>query len=277
MARPQDQRSDDEHSQDQTDTDQTDFTSAEDPHRRGAAASHQRPTDAAASEEAQPEGGVAPADRLFDSDIPLKPRMRGWLHAGMVPLELAAGIVLIALAPSGTLRWASVIYAFTGLLLFAVSATYHLGRWSPKTALVLKRLDHTNIMLIIAGTYTPLTLALLDDPQRTILLTSVWVGALGGVAFRVFWTHAPRWLYTPLYCVLGLSALVFLGDFFAADLVAAILVCAGGAAYIIGAVFYGLKRPNISLQWFGFHELFHACTLVGFICHYIAIMFALLG
>ncbi|WP_229658827.1 PAQR family membrane homeostasis protein TrhA [Nesterenkonia cremea] len=202
--------------------------------------------------------------------------MRGWLHAGMVPLALAAGIVLIALAPSGTLRWASVIYAITGLLLFAVSATYHLGRWSPKAALVLKRLDHTNIMLIIAGTYTPLTLALLEDPQRTILLTGVWVGALGGVAFRVFWTHAPRWLYTPIYCVLGLSALVFLGDFFAADLVAAILVCTGGVAYITGAVFYGLKRPNISMQWFGFHELFHACTLVGFICHYIAIMFALL-
>lgn len=256
--------------------DQTDFTSAEDQYHRSAGATHERPQDAAVSETAQPAGGVAPADRLFDSDIPLKPRMRGWLHAGMVPLALAAGIVLIALAPSGTLRWASAIYAITGLLLFAVSATYHLGRWSPKAALVLKRLDHTNIMLIIAGTYTPLTLALLEDPQRTILLTGVWVGALGGVAFRVFWTHAPRWLYTPIYCVLGLSALVFLGDFFAADLVAAILVCTGGVAYITGAVFYGLKRPNISMQWFGFHELFHACTLVGFICHYIAIMFALL-
>ncbi|MDR5710810.1 PAQR family membrane homeostasis protein TrhA [Nesterenkonia flava] len=202
--------------------------------------------------------------------------MRGWLHAGMVPLSLIAGVVLVVLAPSGTLRVAATIYAITGLLLFAVSATYHLGRWSARTSRVLKRLDHTNIMLIIAGTYTPLTLGLLDDPQRTILLSGVWIGAIGGVAFRVFWTDAPRWLYTPIYCVLGLSALVFLGDFFAADLVAAILICVGGAAYITGAVFYGLKRPNISIQWFGFHELFHACTLVGFICHYIAIMFALL-
>lgn len=224
-----------------------------------------------------PTGDVAPADRLFDTDVPLKPRMRGWLHAGMVPLALAAGIVAVALAPTGTLRIAAAVYAVTGLLLFAVSATYHLGRWSPRTALLLKRLDHTNIMLIIAGTYTPLTLALLPDPKDIILLTAVWIGALGGVAFRLFWTSAPRWLYTPVYIVLGLAAVVFLGDFFAADLVAAILICAGGIAYIIGAVFYALKRPNISIQWFGFHELFHACTLVGFICHYIAIMFAFLG
>nr|WP_261624442.1 hemolysin III family protein [Nesterenkonia sp. GX14115] len=203
--------------------------------------------------------------------------MRGWLHAGMVPLALAAGIVLIALSPSGILTVASVVYAITGLLLFAVSATYHLGRWSARTALVLKRLDHTNIMLIIAGTYTPLTLALLPEPRDAILLAGVWAGALGGVAFRLFWTSAPRALYVPVYVLLGLAAVIFIGDFFAANTVSAILICAGGAAYITGAFFYGLKRPNISLTWFGFHELFHACTLVGFVCHYIAIMFALLG
>lgn len=223
-----------------------------------------------------PPEGTAPADRLFDTDVPLKPRMRGWLHAGMVPLALAAGIVVVVLSPTIELRIASAIYALTGLLLFAVSATYHLGRWSPATARVLKRLDHTNILLIIAGTYTPLTLALLDDPARTILLSGVWAGALGGVAFRLFWTDAPRWLYTVFYIVLGLAAVWFLGDFFAADIAAAVLVCAGGAAYITGAVFYALKRPNISLHWFGFHELFHACTLVGFICHYIAIIMGIL-
>lgn len=238
---------------------------------------YEPPPEAKGSGSEQPTGGTAPADRLFDSELPLKPRMRGWLHAVMVPLALVAGIVVIALAPTGTLQIASAIYAVTGLLLFAVSATYHLGRWSPKTAILLKRLDHTNIMLIIAGTYTPLTLALLPEPKDLILLTGVWAGALGGVAFRLFWTHAPRWLYTPVYVVLGLAAVVFIGDFFAADLPAAILICTGGLAYIIGAVFYGMKRPNISLQWFGFHELFHACTLVGFVCHYIAIMFALLG
>lgn len=219
---------------------------------------------------------VAPADQLLDSDVPLKPRMRGWLHAVMVPLALAAGVVVVILAPTTGLRAAAGIYAITGLLLFAVSATYHLGRWSERTARVLKRLDHTNILLIIAGTYTPLTLALLDDPQRTILLSAVWIGALGGVAFRLFWTDAPRWLYTVFYIVLGLAAVWFIGDFFSADVPAAVLICAGGAAYITGAVFYAIKRPNISMQWFGFHELFHACTLVGFICHYVAIVLAII-
>lgn len=225
----------------------------------------------------QPTGGTAPADRLFDTDVPLKPRMRGWLHAGMVPLALAAGIVVVVLAPTAALRVAASVYAVTGLLLFAVSATYHLGRWSARAARLLKRLDHTNILLIIAGTYTPLTVAMLPEPRDAILLSAVWFGALGGVAFRLFWTDAPRWLYTLFYIVLGLAAVVFLGDFFAANTAAAVLICVGGAAYITGAVFYAMKRPNISLQWFGFHELFHACTLVGFICHYIAIMLAMLG
>lgn len=225
----------------------------------------------------QPTGGTAGPNRLFDTTVALKPRMRGWLHAGMVPLALAAGIVVVALAPGTTLTLASAIYAITGLLLFAVSATYHLGTWAPRTARLLKRLDHTNILLIIAGTYTPVTLALLPEPKDVILLTSVWFGAIGGVAFRLLWTDAPRWLYTIFYIVLGLAAVVFIGDFFAASIPAAVLMCVGGIAYITGAVFYAMKRPNISLQWFGFHELFHACTLAGFVCHYIAIMFALLN
>ena len=182
----------------------------------------------------------------------------------------------MALAPTPGLAWASGVYALTGLMLFAVSATYHLVQWTPKVALVLKRLDHTNIMLVIAGTYTPLSIALLPPEKATLLLTGVWVGALAGVAFRVFWTSAPRWLYTPVYVLLGLAALLFIGDFFAANAAAAVLVCAGGACYITGAVFYALKRPNLHREWFGFHELFHAFTVAGFACHYIAIMLAVL-
>ncbi|WP_022873273.1 PAQR family membrane homeostasis protein TrhA [Nesterenkonia alba] len=225
----------------------------------------------------QPVTGVAPAERLADPDLPWKPKLRGWLHAGMVPAALIAGVVVILLAPTATLRVASAIYAVTGVLLFSVSAVYHLGRWSPARKMLLKRVDHTNIMLLIAGTYTPLTLALLPDPQATILLSGVWAGALGGVIFRLVWTTAPRWLSTLVYVVLGLSALVFIGDFFTADVLAAVLICAGGAAYVTGAVFYALKRPNVSVEWFGFHELFHACTLVGFGLHYAAIVLGLLA
>lgn len=206
-----------------------------------------------------------------------KPRLRGWIHAGMVPVALAAGIVLIALAPGTLGKVTTSIYALTGLLLFSVSAVYHRGNWSPKVRLVLKRLDHTNIMLIIAGSYTPLAAFLLPQDKATWLLAGVWAGALAGIAFRLFFTHAPRWLYVPVYILLGLASLIFIGDFFAASVPAAVLVCAGGAAYIAGAVFYALKRPNLHLEWFGFHELFHAFTVGGFVCHYIAIMFAVLG
>ncbi|WP_102161430.1 PAQR family membrane homeostasis protein TrhA [Zhihengliuella halotolerans] len=206
-----------------------------------------------------------------------KPRLRGWIHAAMVPIALAAGIVLIALAP-GTLGKATTsIYALTGLLLFSVSAVYHRGNWSPKVRLVLKRLDHTNIMLIIAGSYTPLAAFLLPQDKATWLLAGVWSGALAGIAFRLFFTHAPRWLYVPVYILLGLASLIFIGDFFAASVPAAVLVCVGGAAYIAGAIFYALKRPNLHLEWFGFHELFHAFTVGGFVCHYIAIMIAVVG
>ncbi|WBL18998.1 PAQR family membrane homeostasis protein TrhA [Citricoccus sp. NR2] len=217
-------------------------------------------------------------DRITDVTHPeFKPKMRGFIHLATAPLALAAGIVLVALAPTATLSWASAVYAVTGLLLFSVSATYHLVQWTPKVARTLKRLDHTNIMLVIAGTYTPLSLALLETREATILLTLVWIGAVAGVIFRLVWTDAPRWLYTPIYVALGLAAVLYLGEFFQANLVAAIMTCAGGACYIVGAVFYALKRPNISLEWFGFHELFHAFTVGGFVCHYIAIMFAVLS
>lgn len=215
--------------------------------------------------------------RITDSSHPeFKPKMRGWIHAVMAPLVLAASIVLIVLASTTSLTWACVVYSLTGLSLFTVSATYHLVQWKPSIALLLKRLDHTNIMLVIAGTYTPLSLALLSPRHATILLTLIWVGAIGGVAFRLLWTSAPRWLYTPLYVLLGLGALIFIAEFFTANTAAAVMMCVGGACYIIGATFYALKRPNIHVEWFGFHELFHAFTVGGFVCHYIAIMFAVL-
>ena len=109
-----------------------------------------------------------------------------------------------------------------------------------------------------------------------MLLTLVWVGAVAGVAFRVLWTDAPRWLYTPVYVVLGLAALLYLGDFFAADAAAGWLIVAGGVAYITGAVFYALQAPTIHREWFGFHELFHAFTVAGFVCHAVAIYRAVL-
>ncbi|MGL3806293.1 PAQR family membrane homeostasis protein TrhA [Paeniglutamicibacter sp. R2-26] len=225
----------------------------------------------------QPADTTSPASPLGPSAPEPKPLVRGWIHAVMAPLALAAGVVLVVLAPSGGGKTTSAVYALTGVMLFAVSATYHLGNWSPGVKRVLKRLDHTNIMLVIAGSYTPLAWALLPQTKATALLVAIWIGALAGVGFRVFWTDAPRWLYTPVYVLLGLASLLFIGDFFAANQAATVLLCAGGAFYIAGAVFYALKRPNFSERWFGFHELFHAFTVAGFTCHYIAITMAVLG
>jgi len=209
--------------------------------------------------------------------LDIKPRLRGWLHAGATPLVLAAGIVLVVLAPTTGTRIASAVYALTGILLFGISAVYHRGNWSPGVKTILKRLDHTNIMLVIAGSYTPLAWALLPRDKAVLLLILIWSGALAGIAFRLLWLHAPRWLYTPVYIALGCAALFYIPDFWSVNMPAAVLVIAGGAAYIAGAVIYAMKRPNPSIEWFGFHEIFHAFTLAGFSCHYIAIMMAVLS
>ncbi len=207
----------------------------------------------------------------------IKPKWRGWIHTVAAPFALAAGLALVILAPTPELKAASAVYAFTGVLLFGVSAVYHRGNWSPGVKIVLKRLDHTNIMLVIAGSYTPLAWALLDRPKAVVLLWIIWSGAILGVLFRLLWTHAPRWLYVPIYIALGCGSLFYLPDFFAASVASAVLICVGGALYIAGAVFYALKKPNFSFEHFGFHELFHAFTVFAFAAHFIAIAIAVLG
>jgi hemolysin III len=207
----------------------------------------------------------------------IKPKWRGWIHTVTAPLALAAGIILVFLAPTADRKITSAIYAATGVLLFGVSAVYHRGNWSPRVKITLKRLDHTNIMLVIAGSYTPLAWTLLERPQAVLLLWVIWSGAILGVLFRLLWTQAPRWLYVPIYIALGCGALFYLPQFFQASVPAAVLICLGGVLYITGAVFYALKKPNFSYHHFGFHELFHALTVVAFAAHFAAIALAVLS
>ena len=201
-----------------------------------------------------------------------KPTWRGWLHAGTAPLVLVAGIILVALAPGTSTKIVCAIYIVTGVLLFGTSALYHRGNWSPKAKATLKRLDHSNIMLVIAGSYTPLSFLMLPRPTATLLLWMIWIGAVAGVLFRVLWVGAPRWLYVPIYVLLGITALFFLPEFWAAGIVPTLLICLGGAMYIAGAVIYGIKKPNFSHHHFGFHELFHALTVAAFATHFIAVV-----
>ncbi|MBT2395840.1 hemolysin III family protein [Streptomyces sp. ISL-100] len=203
---------------------------------------------------------------------PVKPKLRGWLHAGMFPAVVVAGLVLITLADSTRARVACGIYILTACLLFGISAIYHRGTWGPRGEAILRRLDHANIFLIIAGTYTPLTVLLLPASTGRTLLWAVWAAALAGIAFRVFWVGAPRWLYTPCYIAMGWAAVFFLPDFMRAGGIAVlVLVIVGGLLYSAGGVIYGLKRPNPSPRWFGFHEVFHSLTLAAFIAHYVGI------
>lgn len=201
----------------------------------------------------------------------LKPSWRGWLHAAMTPLVLIAGIILVILAPGSGVKLACTIYVTTGVLLFGTSALYHRGNWQPRTRVILKRLDHSNIMLVIAGSYTPLSYLMLPRPTATLLLWMIWTGAIAGVLFRVIWVNAPRWLYVPIYVLLGVTALFFLPDFWDAGALATVLICVGGTLYIAGAVIYGIKKPNFSHLHFGFHELFHALTVAAFITHFAAV------
>ena len=225
------------------------------------------------------------SDRLDDlrEDLrDLKPRLRGWLHLVTAPLTLVAGIVLITLSPDAETKIGSAVFASSALVLFTVSAIYHTGTWSPRVWAFLRRFDHSNIFLLIAGSYTPFSLLLLDGAAQVALLTTVWTGAVLGVLFRIFWTDAPRWLYVPIYLALGWAAIFFIPAFFEGatalglglGIAVFVLIISGGALYTFGGLVYGLKRPNPWPRWFGFHEVFHSFTVLAFVSHYVGVSLA---
>lgn len=218
------------------------------------------------------QGAARARDKAHTLAEAVKPRLRGWLHLGAFPPVAVACVVLVVAAGSTPARISCAIFGATAMLLFGTSALYHRGIWRPRTERLLKRLDHSNIFLIIAGTYTPFTVLLLPEPRDAMLLWVVWVGALAGVAFRVFWVGAPRWLYTPAYIALGWAAIFFLPDFLRYGGVAVLtLVIAGGVLYTLGGTIYALKWPDPAPRWFGFHEIFHALTVAAFLTHYVGI------
>ncbi|MER7888986.1 hemolysin III family protein [Micromonospora sp. NPDC094482] len=216
--------------------------------------------------------------RLKPVDIG-KPRMRGWLHAYAFFVALVCGIVLCSIAATRP-GWAPlvscVVYSLTVCGLFGTSALYHRRVWSERGYQIMRRMDHSMIFVFIAGTYTPFCVLLLEQRLATIMLATVWGGALAGVALKMIWPHAPRWLSAPLYLALGWVAVAMLPQILhQGGVTALVLLLTGGAIYSVGAVFYALRRPNPWPTVFGHHEFFHACTLVAAICHHIAIYFAL--
>ena len=202
----------------------------------------------------------------------VKPALRGWQHAAMFPIAVVAGTALVVTAPTTAGRVSSAIFAATATLLFGVSALLHLGGWAPNVESILRRLDHANIYLIIAGTYTPFAVLALPPDEGKVLLTIVWTGALIGVAMRLFWIGTPRWLSTTLYVVVGWIVVFFIPDLIeGAGAGVVVLVALGGILYTIGAIVYAAKWPNPSLRTYGFHEVFHTLTVAAFAAHYIAV------
>jgi hemolysin III len=210
--------------------------------------------------------------------VDLKPRLRGWLHAYAAAISLATGATLIAVAaalrgaPAGV---TTAIYGATVTLLFGTSALYHRRDWTPAAHRVMKRLDHSMIFVFIAGTYTPIAALTLTGKTALAVLLVVWAGALAGVGLQVGWAGAPRWLSAPCYVALGWVAVFVLPDLLHnAGVAAFVLILAGGVFYTVGAVVYAMKRPDPWPGTFGFHEVFHLCTLVAATCHYVAVWFA---
>lgn len=222
------------------------------------------------------------ADNLAEMRAEIKPRLRGWLHLVNAPLTLAAGIVLIALSPTAATRAGSAVFAGSALVLFTVSAIYHRGTWSAPVHDVLRRFDHANIFVLIAGSCTPFAILLLQGGERWAMLSLVWGGAFAGVALKVLWGGAPRWISAPIYIALGWAPVFFFGDFVtgamgygdAVGTAVIALVVIGGALYTVGGLVYGTKFPNPSPHWFGFHEVFHSLTILAFVSHYVGVSLA---
>jgi hemolysin III len=246
-----------------------------DRHSGAAAAGPDAEIDAAVAED-DAAGPDLPNIPLLDDTIARpeesKPTWRGWIHAVTFPLAIVGGIILVSLAQGAPAKWSTAVFALSSVLLFGISALYHRLNWSPRSKVLLKRMDHANIFLLIAGSYTPVAVLALPPAKGSLLLALVWGGAAVGIIFRMFWLHAPRWLYVFLYIAMGWAAVMYLFDIFRVNPATMTLIIVGGLFYTGGAIVYALKRPNPFPGQFGFHEIFHVCTVLAFLCHWTGIL-----
>ena len=211
-----------------------------------------------------------------------KPKLRGWLHLIAFPFSVATSVLLIVLAPAGWMKAGVSIYGATIMLLFGVSAALHLGHGHFPRLVdeVLCRIDYSNIFLVIAGTCTPFLFALDNWPVCWTYIGIIWITALVGTLVHLVYPVGLDWLFTIVYIVLGLAPITIIHLFWKSPYIGpvpTILVIAGGACYIAGAVCFALRKPNPVPKWFGFHELFHLGTIGGYVCHVIALFMTVLA
>ncbi len=208
---------------------------------------------------------------------PIKPRLRGVLHEYGFFVSLVCGVALILAASGGKARLAATIYAVAVSGLLGTSALYHRVTWRPATRRWMRRLDHSMIFVLIAGTYTPVALLALKGSLANTILIVMWAGALGGVIFKLLWIDAPKWLFATVYTALGLVTAAVFGQLPAAiGWLGAAGLALGGLLYLIGAVVYASGRPNPWPKVFGYHEVFHALVLAAAALQYAVIAFAVL-
>jgi hemolysin III len=228
----------------------------------------------------EPSGLEAAVDTLQTdpADVPVgRPRARGLIHLVAAGVAVVAGAALIQVAWTGAdssrAGWAALIYVVAIIAMFSVSATYHRVRWtSPAAQKWMMRVDHSVIFVFIAATYTPFAVLAMPPHTGARVLVIVWTGAAAGVALKMLWPAAPRWVSVPLYLMLGYVALLFAEALLVgAGFTVVALLVAGAVLYNIGAIFYGVRWPNPWPDTFAHHEFFHALTAAAAICHFAAI------
>jgi hemolysin III len=213
---------------------------------------------------------------------PLKPRLRGVLHEYGFFVSLVCGVALILAASDGKARLAATIYAVAVSGLLGTSALYHRVTWRPRARRWMRRLDHSMIFVLIAGTYTPVALLALKGSLASTILIVLWAGALAGVVFKLLWIDAGRsrigkWLFAAIYVALGLVTAAVFGELPAAiGWLGVAGLGTGGLLYLVGAIVYASGRPNPWPKVFGYHEVFHALVLAAAALQYAVIAFAVL-
>lgn len=201
-----------------------------------------------------------------------RPRLRGVFHQYAFFAALVAGVVLVVVADTWRERLAMWIYGGALASMFGVSALYHRVTWrSPSVRKWMRRLDHSTILLLIAGTYTPFALLAFDGTIADVILIVVWSGAAAGLVLNLLWVDAPTWLTALVFIALGWVGAVAVPELLEFGVVPALLVFAGGALYTVGALAYAFKRPNPRPHSFGYHEIFHLLVVGAAITHFVAI------
>jgi hemolysin III len=211
-------------------------------------------------------------------EISERPLLRGVLHQAAFTVALVVGALLIAYADEGArTRTAAAIFAASVVVMLGASALYHRITWSPRVRPWMRRLDHAGIYLLIAGTYTPVGLLSLHGALQQVVLAVVWSGAAVAIVLKFVWVDAPKWLAAVIGIALGWVGVAAMPQVARTTGAAAVVLLAvGGVAYTAGAIVYAARRPNPRPHVFGYHEVFHALTLVAVACQYVAIAFFVL-